>query len=375
MKNHYQAMHSTTPLENGYLGMNKGFWLQLYPPDYAQGYPVDDWKFRLSVAPQDVERAWNIVAETLMNDHGRSHIAKVAASSSIEKLSDPAAGQRGKMITIYTNKNTDPAHYMRLCAYLEQQLSAAGIAPGLSVKGDRPVPGSSYLSYRNDRTPDGAYNDAASNRALPAHLQYNPTMSADPYAGFVLDGGGVAPYAAMGAWQPAMTGNGMVARVPVAEAHLQKAMAILQAQGLSAVVHHSETLGSTIRLNGADAAKVLGEQQRFFKKLRPAEWQEAEIANGVPVSRIAVKTEYEASQIMQQLQQQGLNPKVHNSTSMGMTVRLTGSEVAYMKKLREQAENAQGDTVFYTNAQRMNSAAYANTHSPSAVAPTKPSMG
>ena len=124
-------------------------------------------------------------------------------------------------------------------------------------------------------------------------------MSADPYAGFVLDGGGVAPYAAMGAWQPAMTGNGMVARVPVAEAHLQKAMAILQAQGLSPVIHHSETLGSTIRLNGADAAKVLGEQQRFFKKLRPAEWQEAEIANGVPVSRIAVKTEYEASQIMQ----------------------------------------------------------------------------
>lgn len=373
MKNHYQAMHSTTPLENGYLGMNKGFWLQLYPPTYGPDYPVGDWKFRVSVAPQDVERAWNIVAETLMNDKSASHIAKVAASTSIDHLADPAAGQRGKMITIYTNQMTDPAHYMRLCAHLEQQLKAAGIAPGLNVKGDRPIPGSGYLSYRNDRAPDGAYNAAAETRALPAHRQYNPTMGADPYAGFALDGGGVSPYAAMGAWQPAMTGNGMVARVPVAEAHLQKAMGILQAQGLSPIPHHSETLGWTIRLNGVDAAKVLSEQQRFFQKLRPNEWEDAEIANGVPVSRIAVKSEYEANQIMQQLQQQGLNPKIHNSASMGMTVRLTGSEAGFVNKLREQAEQAQSENSFYTQAHRINMAL--QPAAPAAAAPARPSFG
>lgn len=375
MKNHYQSMQSTTTLENGYLGMNKGFWLQLYPPDFTPGYPVGDWKFRLSVAPQDVERAWNIVAETLMNDAGYSHIAKVAAPSSIEKLADPAAGQRGKMITLYTNTHTDPAHYMRLCAHLEQQLTAAGIAPGLSVQGDRPVPGARYLSYRNDRAPDGAYNAAAETRALPAHMQYNPTLGADPYAQFAFDGGGVSPYAAMGTWQPAMTGNGMVARVPVAEEHLNKAMAILQAQGLSPVVHHSETLGSTIRLNGTDAARVLAEQQRFFKKLRPNEWQDAEIANGVPVSRIAVKNEYEAAQIMQQLQQQGLDPKIHTSSTMGMTVRLTGTQASYIDTLRQQAENAQGDNNFYTHAHRIVASASAPVYTTAAPAPAKLSMG
>ncbi len=373
MQNHYQSMHNTGRLENGYVGRNKGFWLQLYPPDYETGgFEVGDWKFRLSVAPQDVERAWNIVAETLMNDHGHSHVAKVAASTSIDHLADPAAGQRGKMITIYTNRTTDAAHYMRLCAHLEQQLQAAGIAPGLSVTGDRPVPGSSYLSYRNDRTLSGAYNDAAQTRALPAHMRYNPSLGADPYAGFVLDGGGSAPYAAMGSWQPATTANGLIVRVPVQAAHVARAIAILQAQGLTPAVHESATLGTTIRLSGNDAVKVLNAQQRFLQTLRPQEWQDAEIANGVPVSRIAVKTQYEANAIMQQLQQQGLSPKLHESASMGMTVRLSGSEAAYIATLREQGEKAQRDLAFYTQAHRMNAAPPAPPQA--AAAPSRPSF-
>ncbi len=67
---------------------------------------------------------------------------------------------------------------------LERQLASRGIRPGPRSPMDRVVPGSAYLSYRNDRTQDGAYSRAQ---------HYNAGNHPDPYQDFSIEKAPVKP--------------------------------------------------------------------------------------------------------------------------------------------------------------------------------------
>lgn len=373
MKNHYQAMHESMLQDSRYVSRTKTHWLELYHPEYVPGEPLGEWKFRFSVAPHDLEQAWNIIADTLMKDRV-GHIAKVASGEGRDMVADAHSEQRGKSITIYTRNDIDPAHYKAIFAHLEAELRNAGIAPGLNVKGDRTVPGSTYMSYRNDRDENGRYNDADKTRSQDAHLSYNPRRVADPYATYMVAEplADLARYPAMGNWQPAMTGAGMVARVPVTAENADRALAVLQACGLNPELHNSASLGMTVRLSGQQAADVMLAQQRFYRQTRPQDWKHAQYNDGTAVCGLAVHSESEANHVVRILQQQGLHPSVQNNPTLGPAVVLTAGEADTMRRHAENSEMAQGEHAMYTLAHRVRQtspAAFAPLNAPTQPAP------
>jgi len=184
MKNYYQKMRDETFREINYWAHPSIGWLQLTPKG---SYKNVGWKFRLSMHPDDVTKAWNITVDTLITDSKTVHCAKVAQPETIQRLSNPNEPQAGKMITIYTEEKVSPTHYMHIMQILEEKLHAANILTGLKVAGDRKVPGAKFLSYRNAHTQNGKYNCAINNVGLSESQKYNPTSILDPYVSFVID--------------------------------------------------------------------------------------------------------------------------------------------------------------------------------------------
>ena len=184
-RNLYQDMREGVFYEDGYRSFFDNAWLHLWPTG-NRPYHDSGWKFRLSVHPDDVEKAWNITVDTLVMDKKVMHCAKVAQPKIIKAFTNPAHTQAGKMITIYTKEGASALHYMRVMRTLEEKLRAARIRKGPQVMGDRKVPGAKFLSYRNDTTPNGQYNRAINNVRLPEQQRYNPFDYPDPYARFVI---------------------------------------------------------------------------------------------------------------------------------------------------------------------------------------------
>ena len=230
------------------------------------------------------------------------------------------------------------------------------------------------MSYRNDRDDNGRYNDADNTRGQDAHLSYNPRRVTDPYATYMVAEhlADVARYPAIGSWQPAMTGAGMVARVPVTAENADRAMAALQACGLNPELHNSSSLGMTVRLSGQQAADVMLAQQRFYRQTRPQDWKHGQYNDGTAVCGLAVNSENEANHVMRILREQGLNPSVQNNPSIGPAVVLTAREADTMRRHGENSELAQGEHAMYTLAHRVrqtSSAAFAPLNAPTQPAP------
>jgi hypothetical protein len=209
------------------------------------------WKFHLSIAAHDVPRAWDTVAETLIN-HPYAALAKVAKPDVAERLSDSRNLQAGKHITIYTYDAISPSIYKRLLQGLEIKLDAAGITPGPQSHTDRIVQGSKYTSYRTDEGPNGEYVSSSSLAKISRNTRHNPWNTPDPYIDF-----GILPPSLMNmAWQRAVTlGGDNIIRLPLAGLSEQAAENIetaLSDFGFSPIRHKSESLGETIRLADQD---------------------------------------------------------------------------------------------------------------------------
>lgn len=136
------------------------------------------WKMHISVAAADVGRAWNLLADYLIDQ--KIGQMKVATPGCAERFDDPTYRQAGKMITVY---DFDMGHdWQRMAQDVESILERNGVRPGNPVKGDRALPGSSYISYRNDRGLNGYYVDSKEIAQYPAHQQYNISGLPDPFA-------------------------------------------------------------------------------------------------------------------------------------------------------------------------------------------------
>lgn len=138
------------------------------------------WKFHLSVAVDHVGKAWEIVVRELI-ERDTPFATKVISPHYAIQFSLPEYADRytedenaGKIVTIYDG-DTDHAETVALMSRLEQKFAELGINKGPAVKGDRAVPGSSYLSYRNDRAKDGSYSRGP---------HYNAAERPDPFEGF-----------------------------------------------------------------------------------------------------------------------------------------------------------------------------------------------
>jgi hypothetical protein len=195
MADYYQQMQNLAFREKGYISLplEGGAWSLLYKQD-AKKFEEAGWKFHLSVHPDDVSRAWNIIVDEMVNDGSvPQHAAKVARAKLISRFADPADAQAGKMIVIYTHANVDPEHYQRLLERIERRLKADRIRSGPDVKRDRKIPGSAFIFYRNDRDLTGEYNAAAQNASTARAWQYNPNRKLDPYEVFSISDKPVNP--------------------------------------------------------------------------------------------------------------------------------------------------------------------------------------
>ena len=188
MFNFYDHMRSGQQGIRGYDSLVNDYWISLNPRG-VNGADYDDngWKFRISVPAEDVPKAWNVVANILVNDRF-PHFAKVAAPQMAQKMENPAYHQAGKSITLYTSKNIPSEHYKMLLDHIETALAHAGVRGNAKPRGDKDVAGSHYISYRNDKLRDGGYNDARSNENVATQFSYHGQRR-DPYEGFSVNGG------------------------------------------------------------------------------------------------------------------------------------------------------------------------------------------
>lgn len=176
---------------------------------------IGAWKFHVSVAAGDVPRAWDIVADMLI-EKGAGVAAKVAKPETAVRFEDPAQGQSGKMITIYARDDHDPAFYKHLIHDIEDAFRKEWIATGPEVQGDRKVNGSLFAYYRSDRDANGDYIDASAIGDIPEHQRYNPVGRLDPYSDFDIRthkaSSGLVPDFNALSWLPVTNSQGQAAR-------------------------------------------------------------------------------------------------------------------------------------------------------------------
>ncbi|WP_062270249.1 hypothetical protein [Endozoicomonas arenosclerae] len=113
------------------------------------------WKMHLSINREDLNKAFPIVKDWIMNPENRMYAAKV-----LDQENRESPDQMGKEFTLYLYEddeygNRDTAHWQAKLAELEECLTKAGIRPGPRPaperhKFDRQIEGSQFLHYRND---------------------------------------------------------------------------------------------------------------------------------------------------------------------------------------------------------------------------------
>jgi hypothetical protein len=161
-------------------GGMSGFW-QMTRQGLDTGQ-MSGWKMHLSIAPEDLGRAWGPVSEYLASAGVGAY--KVAAPETAARFGNPDDLQSGKMITIY---DTPGGPDLRVVAQdLENILSSHGIARGPEVRNERPLPGSGFTSYRNDYDQSGRYisNEELNASGIAPDQRYNVSGQADPFQGF-----------------------------------------------------------------------------------------------------------------------------------------------------------------------------------------------
>lgn len=138
------------------------------------------WKFHVSFHPDDMERAWSLASEHLMKKE--IGLFKVTGPELTQRFSEEGYRQAGKFLTVY--ETGDAQNVAETLGELEQIFTRNGIRPGPDVQHDRKVPGSRYLSYRNDKSAQGHYLDSRELENAPADKAFNVGGHPDPWQMF-----------------------------------------------------------------------------------------------------------------------------------------------------------------------------------------------
>lgn len=129
--------------------------------DHARHYAGDGWKFHLSVAPEDLPRATEIVMG-LVEKHGVQAF-KVTTPQTALNFDNPSNPQAGKQFTLYGARGDGSFRWDNVIRDIELNFAEADIRPSASnIQGDRMVPGSRYAGYRNELAHGqlGEYSDS-----------------------------------------------------------------------------------------------------------------------------------------------------------------------------------------------------------------------
>ena len=160
----------------GYEQVSNAGWVQYEAPDYS-GKNISGWKVQVSVAPEDLPKAWNLLADYL--PESGVQVVKVAKPSILADHGNPEDGQSGKMIVIYDTKLPG---WDKRALEIEQLLQAGGIKPGPEVKDSRRIEGSQYTFYVHDGGHElGGYRKAVSRRTHHESLRHNIAGKTDPF--------------------------------------------------------------------------------------------------------------------------------------------------------------------------------------------------
>lgn len=231
--------------------------------DMGQG-----WKFHISVEQQDVPRAWNLVADYLI-DRGLGP-AKVVTPGAASRFNDASYGQSGKMITVYDFGQA--GNWQPIMQDIENLLAENGVRPGLAVKGDAQIHGSHYMSYRNDRGRDGNYiSSAEAKRLAPSERQHNVGQWQNHFAGVRVQNptqlaaqqaaqrGEKLPHAQY--WKPQRDQeNNPMMSLPIEgapAAEVAKVKALLKQHGFSPEERSSKSMGGRVMyVAGEDASRL-----------------------------------------------------------------------------------------------------------------------
>lgn len=120
-----------------------------------------EWKFHISVHPDDLPRAWDAIVPYLQEQN--IALAKVAIPEMAKQhgVITGKSGERnmqaGKMITLYVEKSLgkEPIHtnqqWGEIINGIETRLAHAGVRPGPKVASDRAIPGAQYTHYRSEK--------------------------------------------------------------------------------------------------------------------------------------------------------------------------------------------------------------------------------
>lgn len=147
------------------------------PFGYINRPEMTGWKFHISIAPEDMQKAFEIIYEEAKK--AELHYFKATNETLTQKWDDPNSSQRGKMFTIYDAGEPGFGNFLK---EIEQKMREAGIKPSHNVLGDKAVSGSQYMSYRNDGNLNHEGYEAANKSAhLPEAERYNPKNFPDPF--------------------------------------------------------------------------------------------------------------------------------------------------------------------------------------------------
>ncbi len=147
------------------------------------------WKFHISVAPEDYERAWPIVFPILLDPKLGMCAFKVIDLTFFE---NPLHHCKGKQFVFYVMENDSgepsesPEHILTCLLLIEKVLRAAEISAGKSTPADLKIPGSRYCSMRHDLDLARQYVSPAAAHEINPACAYNPYQQINPYDNFVM---------------------------------------------------------------------------------------------------------------------------------------------------------------------------------------------
>ena len=341
-----------------------GFY-QLMPNEGIDTNSMGQYKFHMTIHPDDVSQAWDIVAQELMNSP-YPQVAKVTKPETTAKFANPDSIQAGKMITVYTRDNVPPEFYKDLMQRLENRLDQAGIRSGPLSNADRIIPGGKYSSYRAESGPNGEYMASADMTGISRDQRHNPWNQPDPFDDMQMQTRTPRPSVAPSQNQSPLFPRELLAdmqdrlgadnitairelengdvqvRVPLGFSRSnfedvgidnpKGKLSLQNYDGFAVITIPEEEVQTIVDASVASAARAL---------VNPAisdigKWQMAQTEGGGIVARIAVGEmgREGAEALFDELKELGLNPIAHQSATLGPTIRLAGEDVGKLAQIQ-----------------------------------------
>lgn len=164
---------------------SKSGFISVYNEEKEEGKLGYGWKFRISIKnyKDNLKNGWNVVKDILV-DYEINSFKLYMDELELSKA------QKGKQITIYAFDNPNFNKWEELFTRIEKKLREMRIISDQPVQSDRRVPGSNYISYRNDSNPDEGGGVTAkeamkkAQKTYPKNAEewyYNPYNQKDPW--------------------------------------------------------------------------------------------------------------------------------------------------------------------------------------------------